>query len=104
MIGTASSEEKRALAMSLGAKTCVHYDQLEATVRDEVGDQGGVEVVFDGVGKNTFESSLSVLRPRGLLVRIRVSLVFLIDFTTHNPRDSAYNRYHSETQVGLSPL
>src|SRR6202042_1746137 len=43
------------------------YEEFPAVVRDMTGGRGA-DVVFDGVGKATFEASLSVRRPRGMMV------------------------------------
>ncbi|PRY60071.1 NADPH2:quinone reductase [Knoellia remsis] len=70
VIATAGSEEKLATARERGADETINYaevDDLAAAVCD-VTDGRGVDVVYDGVGKDTFEASLGSLRPRGLLV------------------------------------
>ncbi len=69
VIGTASSEEKASLARGAGADEVIvftHQD-FEAEVK-RLTDSKGVDVVYDGVGKSTFEKNLNVLRPRGMLV------------------------------------
>ena len=69
VIATAGSAEKVALAREAGADHAIDYtttDFAEAT-RAIVGD-AAVDVVYDSVGKATWERSLSVLRPRGMLV------------------------------------
>jgi NADPH2:quinone reductase len=70
VIATAGSEEKLAIATRLGARTAINYrdvDDLAAQVRKANGGQG-VDVVYDGVGRSTFDASLASLRPRGLMV------------------------------------
>ena len=69
VIGTTSSEEKAALAREHGCDEIILYtqDEVAPRVRDLTGSHG-VSVVFDGVGKATFETSLDCLHPRGLLV------------------------------------
>jgi NADPH:quinone reductase len=69
VIGTAGSEEKAALARSAGADEVIIYttQDFEAETKRLTGGQG-VHVVYDGVGKTTFQKDLSVLRPRGYLV------------------------------------
>jgi NADPH2:quinone reductase len=70
VIATAGSEEKLAIATRLGAKAAINYreaDDLAAEVLRANGDQG-VDVVYDGVGRSTFDASLASLRPRGLMV------------------------------------
>jgi len=63
---TASTEEKRALARSLGADYALPYEGFAQAVKALSG--GGVDVVYDGVGQATFLESLEALRPRGYLV------------------------------------
>lgn len=68
VIGIVSSEEKAAIARRAGvAETLVGYHDLPARVRALNGGQG-VPVVYDSVGRDTFEASLDCLAPRGLLV------------------------------------
>jgi NADPH:quinone reductase len=69
IIGTVSTPEKAALARDAGAHDVVLYSQtnfVEETRRLSGGQ--GVHVVYDSVGKSTFEGSLDCLRPRGMLV------------------------------------
>jgi NADPH2:quinone reductase len=69
VIGTASSEEKAKLAREAGAEEVIvftHQD-FESEVKRLTGGQG-VDVVYDGVGKATFEKNLNVMRLRGMLV------------------------------------
>ena len=69
VIGTAGSEEKMALAKAHGAEHVINYNK-ENFVERVKGITGGkgVPVVYDGVGKSTWEGSLDCLRPRGLVV------------------------------------
>ena len=70
MVATAGSEAKLDVARALGADALVDYsqvDDLAAEVRKVNGDKG-VDVVYDGVGKSTFDASLASLRPRGMMV------------------------------------
>jgi NADPH:quinone reductase len=69
VIGTAGSSEKVRLAREAGAHDAIDYrkQDFEAEVkRITVG--AGVHVVYDSVGKDTWEKSLRCLRPRGMLV------------------------------------
>jgi NADPH2:quinone reductase len=68
-IGTAGSEEKMALAKAHGAAHVINYskDDFVKRVKDITGGKG-VPVVYDGVGKVTWEGTLDCLRPRGLVV------------------------------------
>jgi NADPH2:quinone reductase len=69
VIGTASSEEKAHLAREAGADEVIVYTQqnFEPEVKRLTGGKG-VDVVYDGVGKATFEKNLNVMRTRGMLV------------------------------------
>ena len=69
VIGTAGSEEKATLARDAGADEVIIYtrEDFETETR-RLTDGKGVHVVYDGVGKTTFEKDLNVLRPRGYLV------------------------------------
>lgn len=70
VIATAGSAEKLETARERGADELINYaevDDLAAAVRD-LTDGKGVDVAYDGVGKDTFEASLASLRPRGLMV------------------------------------
>jgi NADPH2:quinone reductase len=69
VVGTCGSAAKATLVREAGADQVVRYDQADfvAAARDATGGQG-VDVVYDGVGRATFEGSLASLRPRGLLV------------------------------------
>ncbi len=69
VIGTAGTEEKAQLARTDGADECIVYTQADfetETMRFTAGR--GVHVVYDGVGKDTFDKGLNVLRPRGYMV------------------------------------
>jgi NADPH2:quinone reductase len=66
VLATTSTEEKAALARSVGADVVALYDDFETMVKAETGGRG-VDAVYDSVGKDTFERSLNCLRPRGVL-------------------------------------
>lgn len=69
VIGTVSTAAKEAAARAAGADEVIRYTEVEdlaAEVRGLTGGRG-VDVVYDGVGADTFEASLGSLRPRGLL-------------------------------------
>lgn len=68
VIGTVGSEEKAALARQAGADHTILYrdEDVPARVREITGGKM-VPVVYDGVGKDTFEMSLNCLAPLGLL-------------------------------------
>jgi len=67
--GTVSTPEKAEAARRAGADEVIIYTQTDfaAAVRDLTGGEG-VDVVYDGVGRDTFEGSMSCLKPRGYLV------------------------------------
>jgi NADPH:quinone reductase len=69
VIGTVGSDEKAKLAKEHGCHHVIRYDQEDFTERvKEITDGRGVDVVYDGVGKATWEGSLDSLRPRGMMV------------------------------------
>ena len=69
VLGTVSTPEKARLAKEAGADEVIQYttQDFETEVRRLTGGRG-VQVVYDSVGKTTFEKSLNVLAPRGTLV------------------------------------
>ena len=69
VIATVSTEEKARLAREAGADEIILYTQadFEAETKRLTGGKG-VDVVYDSVGKTTFDKSLNVLRPRGMMV------------------------------------
>ena len=69
VIATAGTEEKAQLAREAGADECIVYTQKDFEFETNMlTDFRGVHVVYDGVGKATFDKDLNVLRPRGYLV------------------------------------
>jgi NADPH2:quinone reductase len=68
VIATVSTDEKAKLAREAGADEVILYSQVdfEAETKRLMGGKG-VDVVYDSVGKTTFEKGLNVLRPRGLM-------------------------------------
>src|SRR5438105_4824778 len=68
LIGTAGSDEKCQLALEHGAAHAINYrsEDFVAQVKKITGGQG-VKVVYDSIGKDTFERSLDCLRPFGLM-------------------------------------
>jgi NADPH2:quinone reductase len=68
VFGTVSTEEKARIARQAGADEAILYTEqdFEAEVKRLTGGRG-VDVVYDSVGKTTFEKSLNCLRPRGML-------------------------------------
>ena len=69
VIATAGTDEKAQLAREAGADECIVYTKTDfETETQRLTDGKGVHVVYDGVGKATFDKDLNVLRPRGYLV------------------------------------
>ena len=69
LIATAGSDAKCALALENGAMAAINYhtEDIVARVKQITGG-AGVKVVYDSVGKDTFDRSLDCLRPFGLMV------------------------------------
>lgn len=69
VIGTTSSEEKAKRAREAGADYVIRYavNDVAEEVRKITGDRG-VDVVYDAVGKATWDSSIDSLHPRGMMV------------------------------------
>ena len=69
VLATTSTEEKAELARAAGAAEVLRYTEADvgAEVR-RITDGRGVDVVYDGVGRSTFDASLDCLRPRGMMV------------------------------------
>lgn len=69
VIGTCSTDDKARLAMEAGADHVIRYDREDFVAQTrQLTDGRGVDVVYDSVGRSTFDGSLAALRPRGLLV------------------------------------
>jgi NADPH2:quinone reductase len=69
VIGTAGAAEKAQLARDAGADECIVYTEADfETETRRLTNGKGVNVVYDGVGKATFDKDLNVLVPRGYLV------------------------------------
>jgi NADPH2:quinone reductase len=93
VIGTVGSAVKVAVAQRAGADEVIRYDEvpdLAAAVRHLVTE--GVHVVYDSVGRTTFEASLASLRRRGMLVLFGASSgpVAPFDLQRLNPAGSLY--------------
>ena len=69
VITTVSTKAKAELSLEAGASDVILYTEqdFEAAVKQLTGGKG-VDVVYDSVGKTTFDQSLNCLRPRGMLV------------------------------------
>jgi NADPH2:quinone reductase len=69
VITTVSTEKKAALARDAGADDIILYTQEDFVARvKEITAGSGLPVVYDSVGKSTFEQSIQCLQPRGLMV------------------------------------
>jgi NADPH2:quinone reductase len=69
VIATVSTDEKAELARGAGAHDVILYTKsdFETETKNLTGGKG-VDVVYDSVGKTTFEKGLNILRPRGMMV------------------------------------
>ena len=86
VFGTTSSAAKAAIATAAGADEVINYAEQDfAAEARRLTDGRGVDVVYDGVGKSTFEKSLDSLRMRGMLVLFGYAsgAVTAIDPTAH---------------------
>ncbi len=93
VLGTTSSEEKARLAREAGADEVILYTEQDfaAEVKRLTGGRG-VQVVYDGVGKATFDKSLDSLAPRGMMVLFGAASgpVPPLDPTVLNTKGSLY--------------
>jgi NADPH:quinone reductase len=93
VIGTVSTEEKEFLAREAGADHVIRYDirDFEAEVK-HITQGRGVEVVYDSVGRVTFDKSLNCLKRRGMVVLYGQSSgpVPPVDLTILNAKGSVY--------------
>lgn len=82
LIGTAGPDAKCALAKEHGAAHVINYttEDFVARVKEITGGKG-VKVVYDSVGKDTFDKSLDCLRPPGLMASFGARLS-----EDHSPR------------------
>ncbi len=67
IVGTTSTAEKASLARQAGVDHVTGYEDFVTVVR-EVTNGAGAAAVYDGVGRSTFDQSLTALRPRGYMV------------------------------------
>ncbi|MGA2990489.1 MAG: quinone oxidoreductase [Candidatus Korobacteraceae bacterium] len=69
VIGTVSTEEKAKLAREAGADEVIIYTKTDFEAETKrIMNNKGVDVIYDSVGKATFEKGLNLLRPRGYMV------------------------------------
>ena len=66
VIATASTDAKRAIAIAAGADLAIEYKDFAKSVKDFTNGIGA-NVIYDGVGKDTFDEGLLALRRRGTL-------------------------------------
>jgi NADPH2:quinone reductase len=96
MIGTVSTKEKAKLAKVHGCEFTINYKEEKVAEKVmEITNNKGVPVVYDGVGKDTFEESIKSLSTRGLMVSFGQSsgMVEKIDMhKTFNPKSLFYTR------------
>ena len=96
MIGTVSNKEKSDLAKKMGCEFTINYKN--ENVYEEVlkiNHNSGVNVVYDAVGKDTFEISLKCLNFRGLMVSFGQSSGMINDVNLHstfNPKSLYFTR------------
>ena len=93
VIGTVGSEDKAALAEAHGCHHTIDYrtENFAERVKDITGGKG-VPVVYDSIGKDTWDGSLDCLRPQGLMVSFgnASGKVPPIDLGVLGPRGSLY--------------
>lgn len=93
VLGTVSTEAKAVLAREAGADEVIRYDEVDfaAEARRLTGGHG-VQVVYDGVGRTTFDKSLDSLARRGMMVLFGASSgpVPPVDLSVLNPKGSLY--------------
>ena len=96
MIGTVSTKEKEILAKENGCEYVINYKEQNLVEKVmEITENKGVPVVYDGIGKDTFNKSLDCLQTRGLMVSFGQSsgMVDQIDLhKTFNPKSLYYTR------------
>lgn len=93
VIGTVSTDEKAVLAREAGADEVINYTQTDFDVEvKRLTNNAGVDVVYDSVGKDTFDKSLNCLRRRGYMVLFGASsgAVAQLDPQTLNAKGSLF--------------
>jgi NADPH:quinone reductase-like Zn-dependent oxidoreductase len=89
VIGTVSTEQKAEIARAHGCDHTINYSHEDVAARvRELTDGVGVNVVFDSVGKNTFEGSLNSLKRRGLIGSLFLTRPALADYIS-DPAEKA---------------
>tara|TARA_B100000686_G_scaffold342726_1_gene422395 strand:+ start:191 stop:1174 length:984 start_codon:yes stop_codon:yes gene_type:complete len=96
IIGTVSNEEKARIAKENGCNYIINYKKENVVEKiKEITNGKGVPVVYDGVGKDTFNTSLECLSLRGLLVSFGQSSGMIPEVDLHktfNPKSLYYTR------------
>jgi NADPH2:quinone reductase len=96
MIGTVSTKEKAELAKEHGCEFTINYKKENVSEKVmEITNNKGVPVVYDGVGRDTFQESINSLSTRGLMVSFGQSsgMVDKLDMhKTFNPKSLFYTR------------
>jgi len=72
ILATASSSERQAFALSMGAHTACNYEEF-ASRADEISNGRGVDLVIESVGGSVFDDSVRALAPFGRLVSVGAS-------------------------------
>ena len=96
MIGTVSTKEKAQLAKEYGCEFTINYNEENVSEKVmEITNNKGVPVVYDGVGKDTFQESINSLSTRGLMVSFGQSSGMIEKIDMHkifNPKSLFYTR------------
>ena len=96
MIGTVSTKEKAALSKENGCEFTINYKEEKVSEKVmEITNNKGVPVVYDGVGKDTFDESIKSLSTRGLMVSFGQSSGMVEKLDMHkifNPKSLFYTR------------
>ena len=96
MIGTVSTDEKARHAKKLGCEFTINYSNEDVAKRvREITEGEGVSVVYDGVGKDTFQSSIDCLSDRGMFVSFGQSSGMIESVNLHEsfaPKNLYYTR------------
>ncbi len=93
VIATVGSEAKAELARNAGADTVINYREADfSAIARQMTNGRGVDVVYDSVGRDTFQQGLLCLRPRGMMVLFGQSsgAVAPLDPQTLNARGSLF--------------
>ena len=96
MIGTVGSDEKAEIAKKNGCSHVINYKKENVVKKVyEITNGKGVPVVYDGVGKDTFKTSVECLKYRGLFVSFGQSSGMVPNINLHktfNPKSLFYTR------------